>query len=130
MTLSALAKRFGGIVRPICLAVFRLITSSNLVGCSMGRSTGKRFSPRSRQCFCVRKGEGVLQHVHSAGSLRRGDVLSLDVAELSKTLPDPRHEPKYTPLLEHSGFFISSLRRHNCCRTIASHRTASPSDDR
>src|SRR5687768_12213525 len=82
MTLSALAKRFGGIVRPICLAVFRLITSSNLVGCSMGRSTGKRFSPRSRQCFCVRKGEGVLQHVHSAGSLRRGDVLSLDVAEL------------------------------------------------
>ena len=34
MTLSALASTFGGIVRPIWFAVLRLITSSNLVGCS------------------------------------------------------------------------------------------------
>jgi hypothetical protein len=40
MTLSALAKTFGGIVRPICFAVLRLITSSNFVGCSTGRSAG------------------------------------------------------------------------------------------
>jgi len=40
ITLSALAKTFGGIVIPICLAVFKLITSSNLVGCSTGRSAG------------------------------------------------------------------------------------------
>src|SRR6185295_1061340 len=40
ITLSALASTLGGIVRPICLAVFRLITSSNFVGCSMGRSAG------------------------------------------------------------------------------------------
>jgi hypothetical protein len=30
----------GEIVRPSVLAVFRLITSSNLIGCSMGRSPG------------------------------------------------------------------------------------------
>jgi hypothetical protein len=40
MTLSARASTLGGIVRPICLAVFKLITSSNFVGCSMGRSAG------------------------------------------------------------------------------------------
>jgi hypothetical protein len=40
ITLSALASTFGGIVRPICLAVLRLITSSNFVGCSTGRSDG------------------------------------------------------------------------------------------
>jgi hypothetical protein len=31
---SALAKRLGGIVNPICLAVFRLITNSSFFGCS------------------------------------------------------------------------------------------------
>jgi hypothetical protein len=38
MTLSARAKTFCGIVRPICFAVFRLMTSSNFVGCSTGSS--------------------------------------------------------------------------------------------
>jgi hypothetical protein len=40
ITWSALANTLGGIVTPICLAVFRLITSSNLVGCSTGKSAG------------------------------------------------------------------------------------------
>ena len=40
ITLSALASTFCGIVRPICFAVLRLITSSNFVGCSTGRSAG------------------------------------------------------------------------------------------
>ena len=40
MTLSARASTFGGIVRPICLAAFRLMISSNFVGCSTGRSAG------------------------------------------------------------------------------------------
>ena len=40
ITLSARASTLGGIVRPICFAVLRLITSSNLVGCSTGRSPG------------------------------------------------------------------------------------------
>src|ERR1044072_2603292 len=43
ITRSALASTFGGIVRPICLAVLRLITSSNFVGCSIGSSAG--FAP-------------------------------------------------------------------------------------
>jgi hypothetical protein len=43
ITLSARANTFGGIVRPICFAVFRLITSSNFVGCSTGMSAG--FAP-------------------------------------------------------------------------------------
>ena len=34
MTLSALASTFGVIVRPICFAAFRLMISSNFVGCS------------------------------------------------------------------------------------------------
>src|SRR5437870_13380528 len=40
MTLSALYSIDCGMVTPICLAVLRLITSSNLVGCSTGRSAG------------------------------------------------------------------------------------------
>src|SRR5262245_45796512 len=40
ITLSARAKTFGGIVNPICLAAWRLMTESNLVGCSTGRSAG------------------------------------------------------------------------------------------
>ena len=33
-----------GIVTPICFAVLRLITSSNFVGCSTGRSAGLALS--------------------------------------------------------------------------------------
>jgi hypothetical protein len=40
ITLFARANTLGGIVRPICLAVLRLITNPNFVGCSTGRSAG------------------------------------------------------------------------------------------
>lgn len=43
ITSSARASTAGGIVRPSALAVLRLITNSNFVGCSMGRSAG--FAP-------------------------------------------------------------------------------------
>jgi hypothetical protein len=43
MISSASIKRCGGIVIPSACAVLRLITSSNLVGCSTGRSPG--FAP-------------------------------------------------------------------------------------
>jgi hypothetical protein len=43
ITLSAMASRTGGTVTPSVLAVRRLMTISNLVGCSTGRSAG--FSP-------------------------------------------------------------------------------------
>jgi len=48
ITLSALASTFGGIVRPISLAAFRLIMNSNFVGCSTGRSVHR-----------LRKGAGI-----------------------------------------------------------------------
>src|SRR5215813_14950174 len=41
-TSSARPRRDGGIVRPRALAVLRLMTNSNLVGCSTGRSAGLR----------------------------------------------------------------------------------------
>ena len=40
ITLSARPSTFCGIVTPICLAVLRLITSSNFFGCSTGISAG------------------------------------------------------------------------------------------
>ena len=40
ITSSARARRVCGTVRPSALAVFRLMTSSNLVGCWTGRSAG------------------------------------------------------------------------------------------
>src|SRR5262249_5012944 len=40
ITSSARASTDGGMVWPIALAVFRLMTSSNLVGCSTGKSAG------------------------------------------------------------------------------------------
>jgi hypothetical protein len=43
ITSSAVANSVSGIVRPSALAVLRLMTSSNLVGCWTGRSAG--FSP-------------------------------------------------------------------------------------
>src|SRR6516164_4975281 len=45
ITSSAMASTPGGMVRPRVLAVLRLMTSSNLVGCSTGISAG--FSPLS-----------------------------------------------------------------------------------
>src|SRR5262249_3877552 len=40
ITSSARPSSDGGIVRPSALAVLRLMTSSNLIGCSTGRSAG------------------------------------------------------------------------------------------
>ena len=40
ISLLARASTSGGIVRPICFAVFRLTMNSNLTGCSTGRSAG------------------------------------------------------------------------------------------
>jgi hypothetical protein len=40
MTLSALASIDRGTITPICLAVFKLTTSSNFVGCATENSAG------------------------------------------------------------------------------------------
>src|SRR6516164_7991240 len=44
ITSSARVSRVGAMLRPIAFAVLRLITNSNRVGCSTGRSVG--FAPR------------------------------------------------------------------------------------
>jgi len=44
ITLSAQRRNVSGIVSPSALAVLRLITSSNLVGCTTGKSAG--LAPR------------------------------------------------------------------------------------
>ena len=49
ITSSARASKVGAISRPIALAVFRLTTRSNLVGCSTGKSAG----PAPRNTFAV-----------------------------------------------------------------------------
>jgi hypothetical protein len=65
ITLSAFASTLGGIVSPICFAVFRLITSSNFAGCSTGRSAALRLSE-----FCPHKWrrDGIYSSVSRATS--------------------------------------------------------------
>ncbi|MGH7772619.1 MAG: hypothetical protein ACREQA_10335, partial [Candidatus Binatia bacterium] len=53
MTLSALTKTFGGIVRPICFAACRLITSLNVVGCCTGKLPGLAVSSLSFTLWVV-----------------------------------------------------------------------------
>ena len=50
ITLSARAPNVAGTVMPSALAVLRLITSSNFVGCSTGTSPG--FMPRKSFTCC------------------------------------------------------------------------------
>ena len=72
ITSSARASSVGGMSRPSALAVLRLMTSSNLVGCSTGKSAG--FAPR-RICRHSRRragtGPGSLVHRTSDLPLRR-----------------------------------------------------------
>ena len=59
-TLSAHIKTFEGIARPSVLAVFRLITNSNFVGCSTGKSAGlaplRICQPRMQRDEIARRG--------------------------------------------------------------------------
>ena len=68
MTLSVLASTFGGIVRPICFAAFKLITNSNFVDCSY------KYVP-----------------------IRRGGQLFSDLTELGRLRPDSQ-DPVATPI--------------------------------
>ena len=53
MTLTARARRLGGIARPICVAVFELIVKSNFIGCSLFMLLPYR-EPAFRSHFRVR----------------------------------------------------------------------------
>src|SRR2546427_675530 len=76
MTLSARYSTDCGIVRPICLAAFRLTMNSNFVGCSTGRSAG--FVPfkilstyvAARRCMSGARAAGLREKGHAG---RPGD---------------------------------------------------------
>src|SRR5215468_5840693 len=57
ITSSARASSVGGMVRPSALAVIRLMTRSNLVGCSTGKSAGFALL-RMRPAYAKRRGGG------------------------------------------------------------------------
>jgi hypothetical protein len=84
ITLSARANTFGGIVRPICLAAFRLMMNSNFVGCSTGKS---QASALLGSCPCSRRRDGC----RSRGN-RRSPLLveAVDVTALVE-LPNETH---------------------------------------
>ena len=52
ISLFARASTSGAIVTPICFAVFRLMMSSNFVGCSTGRSAGLGSFQNSVHVIC------------------------------------------------------------------------------
>ena len=70
ITLSARTNTLGGIVRPICLAVFELTMNLNFINCSTGKSAGlvppRRLEPSASSCWPqsrrhrVSTGEGKL----------------------------------------------------------------------
>ena len=62
MTLSARTNTFGGIVRPICLAAFRLMINSNFVGCSTGRSAGLAPFRILSTYVAARRNKSVIAH--------------------------------------------------------------------
>jgi predicted RNase H-like HicB family nuclease len=73
ITLSALASTFGGIVKPICFAVFRLITISNFVGCSV-RTAGCPVDFIDISPQLVITGEAVIES-KAGGIMMRYSVL-------------------------------------------------------
>src|SRR5262245_60228619 len=74
--LDYLTSRFGGIVEPICFVAFKLITSSNSVGCSTGRS-GRR-TPK------IDAGVAILQSIQPSPSPREHYFQQLFLVYLSQ----------------------------------------------
>jgi hypothetical protein len=72
MTSSARAINVGGIVMPSAFAVLRLITSSNFVGCSTGKSAG--FAPLRILSYKPHRG--------NAARLRANEIIQRRTAEI------------------------------------------------
>src|SRR5262245_60455707 len=76
--LSARASKFGGIVRPICSAVFKLINISNFVGNSVGTSAGlapfrilSTCTGSRRSVYLIEKMPNYLINLSSLGDCHR-----------------------------------------------------------
>jgi hypothetical protein len=74
ITSLASTRSVEGIVRPNALAVFRLINSSNLVGCWTGRSAG--FAPAAWREFLPMRSEADFQGLARLFRGERSGVLA------------------------------------------------------
>jgi hypothetical protein len=110
ITWSARARSDGGTVRPSAFAVFRLMTSSNLVGCCTGRSAG--FSPSA---FCRRM--GPRRRHHRWERLAHAKSMQAESSR-SKRFRPPSHQ-RAPPALEEPILLKSSRR----CRAPRRHRS-------
>src|SRR5262245_6761016 len=108
MISSALTRKDCGIVSPRALAVFRLITNSNLVGCSTGRSPG--FAPRR-----------ILSVSTAALRQSSGRLGAYDIKPPATTRFD---RPRTVGTLL---FFAASTTRGDCELVIGSSRTSTAS---
>src|SRR5262249_36316546 len=96
ITSSAPAMSVGGTVRPIAFAVLRLMTSSNLVGCKMGRSAGFSRATGAELHSCVH--DTNLAHLRSLHVCRSAkdngcDICAKSNGRITLTLipkPSPR----------------------------------------
>src|SRR3990172_8009259 len=106
INLVARANRFGSMVTPICLAVFRLITNSNLIGCSTGNSEG--LVPFKILCCSTSTAIGSLtqspQSVFGEHSLtgRRARKVHLAAPCLSQRIPARNRSQLVPPKAEQS----------------------------
>jgi hypothetical protein len=98
ITLSARASTLGGMAKPIFFAVFRLISNSNLVGCSTGRSAG--LAPlRILSMARNRAGAVIIQPLFAGGLGLAGPIAELATKNRLPTISDglrfaevPRHD--------------------------------------
>ena len=117
ITRSARASTLGGILRSICLAVLRLIRSSNLVGCSTGKSLG--FAPfrilstraASRRCLSTAsngsQGHEHHQPQHQLDRCTAPAIHFLRQAQLSALDAGSKSQLKYASDLPHVVFLSS-----------------------
>jgi Luciferase-like monooxygenase len=97
ITSSARASKEGGTVRPSALAVLRLITNSNLVGCSTGRSEGLvSQSGRKRENFEISGGGFIVTGPDEASLAQSRERVRQQIGFYGST-------PAYQPVLELHG---------------------------
>src|SRR5262245_19356566 len=111
MSWSARWRKACGIVSPSALTVFKLMTNSNLVGCSTGKSPGLAPFKIFATCPAARRITSAVRHEGTPQDLRVGP-----------------HEHREPPLCRESGD-LTSVRhekraRHqdNAAGPLASHR--------
>jgi hypothetical protein len=104
MTRSALASTFGGIVRPICFAAFRLMMNSNFFGCSTGKSAGL-FEQLQAFTGCLHA------KVRKPCDVAAGPCKTFDQASLDRVAPNAYHNDgdRFSRILGSPGPLATAL---------------------